>query len=173
MNIKYFTELKSGFDAFELKMEYKNLAVKNHPDKGGSVKTFQAIFAEFEYLSKNIGSEIGSAESATIENFEDFCASVDLELFEVYQKVKQFFGNFTFDVEICGIYMYITNIEEYKTNGQLFKALGFFWNKGKKSWTFKPNWYKCYNRKSWSMNKIRDVHDSAKAGKSRQGQIAA
>jgi hypothetical protein len=176
MDIKYFTELNNEFTAFELKMEYKRLAVENHPDKGGSVKTFQSIFAEYEYLTANIGTplDFGGVDfnSDMIDNFDAFCASIDPEIFAKYLQLKALKAsneNLSFELEICGIYIYITCKKEDK---DYFKSMDMKWHKKHAKWFFKPNWYKSFNRKGWSMSEIRGTHGSVKEGKEKK-KIAA
>ena len=71
----------------ELKNQYKKLAFKNHPDRGGNTETMQQINAEYDALLKSIIA--GSAESdySTEEN-KTFWESKE-EHSEVEKKVKE------------------------------------------------------------------------------------
>lgn len=45
--------LKPGASSEDIKREYKNIAKKVHPDKGGSVEKFKELNEGYEYLKKH------------------------------------------------------------------------------------------------------------------------
>jgi hypothetical protein len=51
MKIKCFKDVKT---LDELRKTYRQLAIANHPDKGGNTADMQEINTEYDYLSKNL-----------------------------------------------------------------------------------------------------------------------
>ena len=45
---------RQNISPIDLKKRYKNLALKNHPDRGGDLKAMQDINVAFEVLSQNL-----------------------------------------------------------------------------------------------------------------------
>lgn len=158
MIIEYFTELQNGFNAFELKQEFKNLAKTYHPDKGGKTSDFQNILKEYQFLSDNIGLNYTHIDSESIENFEDFCASIDPNLLEMYNKLKLIAVPFA--LEICGDWLWVKVEKTYKDYFNKSKGLGFSWAPKKEAFYWKSYQYKRYHKKTYTMAEIRTAHGS-------------
>ena len=139
----------------ELKKAYRALAIKNHPDKGGSVETMQAINAEYDEAVKafkNGGSGFGFTNN-------DFTAA------EMFRGIIDNIINLDIDVEICGSWIWVSG-NTYSCKEAL-KAAGFRWASKKKEWYWKPDGSYSAHRREWDMEKIRETYGSQKIRTSR------
>jgi hypothetical protein len=135
----------------ELKKEYKRLAMLHHPDRGGNLKTMQAINNEYDELFPLLKAQHNKQynKNHTNETIEDYKNIIN-------QLIK--FTDIT--IEICGTWIYITG-NTYNIKNQL-KELGFWWASQKKCWYLKPEGYISFKHKSWSMDAIREAYGSIK-----------
>lgn len=124
--MKYFTNIHT---LDELKAQYRRLAMKHHPDRGGDLETMKAINAEhdalFELLKKQHNAKADADTTGrtrhTTETAEEFRNILDVLL-----KLNGLV------VELCGSWLWIGgNTKEHK---DALKAAGCRWSNTKKLW---------------------------------------
>jgi hypothetical protein len=123
----------------EVKNEYRKLAFKYHPDKGGSTEIMQKINSEYDKLIKEVNNR--SDKKVNINNnLENKFKEIIMELVKLQ--------NIT--IRIVGFYIWVDgNTKQYKDK---LKALGMFWSTNQKQWYYNGLGYKSTvcSRKSWS-----------------------
>lgn len=122
----------------ELKKQYRKLALKHHPDRGGNEKDFIELQREYEKLSNQF--EKGS--SASYLNIIDSLIKYDL------------------DIEIIGTWVWVQG-NTYPVKDELNK-LGFKWAGKKKAWYWMEGEYLKTHKKSFSLEEIRGMHQVQK-----------
>lgn len=119
--MKFFTNCRT---LDELKAEYRRLAMKHHPDRGGDLETMKQINAEhdalFEILKKQHNDTHDEAHQTT-ETAEEFR--------DILNKLLKLDG---LTVELCGSWLWISG-ETYTHKAEL-KAAGCRWSNNKKAW---------------------------------------
>lgn len=146
MKTSFFKDCKT---IEEVKILYKQLALKNHPDRGGDTATMQAINAEYEKVIKN---PFFKFEEQTDEQKADFIKYPD-----IINKIVTFKGII---IELIGDWIWISgNTYPYKTK---LKELGFFFAHKKVMWYYRPAEYKSSNHKPKSIETIRAKYGSEK-----------
>lgn len=158
----YFINIKTLDD---LKAEYRRLAMKHHPDKGGDLETMKAINAEhdslFELLKAqhNAGADEYHQTTETAEMFRDI---IDLLL--------------TLDgleVELCGSWLWIGG--DTKQHKDALKAAGCKWSQNKGLWYWRhPEEGRKWRKTKTTMSDIRTKYGSQvfTAGGERGGYAA-
>lgn len=145
---KYFENVRT---LDELKAEYRRLAMKHHPDRGGDVETMKAINAEhdalFEILKKRHNDSADEYHQTT-ETAEEFR--------EVIAALLKLDG---LTVELCGCWLWISgNTREHK---DALKAAGCRWSKQKMMWYWRhPEDKRSYYRSKSTMSDIRQKYGS-------------
>lgn len=140
----------------EVKRQYRKLAMENHPDLGGDLKTMQEINAEFDILRKRYynvhESQSGSTYTdETQETVDEVTANFEA-IIEALLKMEGV------GVEICGKFIWLDgNTYAHKTE---IKALGFKWASKKKKWFLAPADWRKRDRREWTMGEIRAAHGS-------------
>lgn len=126
--MKYFINVNT---LAELKAQYRRLAMKHHPDRGGDLEIMKAINAEhdelFSILSKaqndRAAADPTGRTASTTETPEEFRQIIDLLL-----KLDGL------EVELCGSWLWIGgNTKEHKDE---LKAAGCRWCSKKKLWSW-------------------------------------
>lgn len=149
-NGRYFTKIET---LEELKKQYRALAMKNHPDRGGDVETMKLInaeydkaFAEVKDTHKNAKGETYTKESTeTPEEFRD-----------IIDRLMRMGG---VEIEIIGCFIWLSgNTKEHKDS---IKAMGFRWHSKKKMWYKSPEGYRRRGKKQYSMDEIRDMYGTS------------
>ncbi len=142
----YFENVKT---IEELKRQYKTLAFKYHPDKGGKVEDMQAINAEYDLLFERVKNTHETANGKTYTKEQG--ADVPDNFREIINAI------ITFDctIELCGSWLWVFNAYSYRKE---LKELGFFWCSSKKAWawTDKPS----DNKHRLTLEEIRRLHGS-------------
>lgn len=128
----------------ELKKTFKKLAMKNHPDLGGSTEVMQEINRQYEEMLRRLANNKNLNE--TSDNFYDWTQD---KFAEVIQKIIHFTG---MTIEVIGEWIWCTNSFQYK---EQLKELGFWFAKSKKAWVFNGENKKLY-RGHYSLNQLRD-----------------
>lgn len=144
----------------DLKCEYRKLAMKNHPDRGGTNEAMKEINDEYSFLFERLkdihkstrpdGPRTYEAKEKTKECPEDFIRIVN-ELF----KLKGL------EIELCGRWLWIGG--DTLSHKNALKALGCKWSKNKMkwSWHFPEDAAMAYKgKKAWNMDKIRTYFGS-------------
>jgi hypothetical protein len=133
----------------ELKATYKKLAMKYHPDLGGSTEQMQALNAEYEKMLKKLAFCHNATESTEYDWSKD-------EFAEIIQKII----TFEIDIEIIGTWIWCFNSYAYK---EQLKDLGFWFSKTKKAWVYsgsaKSRWRSKNSvddlREKWGSEKVK------------------
>ncbi|MDR1567652.1 MAG: molecular chaperone DnaJ [Streptococcaceae bacterium] len=143
----------------ELKKVYKKLALKLHPDCGGSNEAMAALNNEYDELfsrlknvHKNKDGESYTKETAeTSEEFKDIINQLfSLKMVDV-------------EIEIVGTFIWITgNTKLYK---DCLKTLSFRYSPKKYAWYKAPADYKKRSRKNYDMDAIRGMYGSQKVNR--------
>lgn len=119
--MKYFTNIRT---LDELKAAYRRLALKYHPDMGGSTEIMQEINNEHDELFEQLKSRHNAAADAdhqTTETPEEFR--------DIIEQLLKLDG---LTVELCGSWLWIGgNTREHK---DALKAAGCRWSNNKKLW---------------------------------------
>ena len=146
--MKYFTNCRT---LDELKAEYRRLAMKHHPDRGGDLETMKAINAEhdllFEILKAN-HNKTADQYHQTTETAEEFR--------NIIEKLLKLDG---LNIELCGSWLWIGgNTKQHKEE---LKTLGCRWSNNKKLWYWRhaQDSYR-WHKGSSTMNDIRTKYGS-------------
>ena len=144
----------------ELKAQYKKLAFKNHPDRGGDTVIMQEINAEYDFLIKNLISN-ADASDYSAEDKKSFWESKE-EHSEVERKVKEALDKIIhldgLEIEIIGVWIWVSG--ETKQYKEILKEVGFKWNKSLVKWVFIGK--KSNGRGTMSLDQMREKHGSEK-----------
>lgn len=124
----------------ELKKQYKKLALKHHPDRGGNEKDFIALKKEYDRLFEELNKT--EETNNTYKNIID-----QLIIFDI-------------DLEIIGTWVWASG-NTFQIKDRL-KELGFKWAAKKKAWYFYEGEYKRIHKKDFSMDEIRNMHETKK-----------
>lgn len=146
--MKFFATVKT---LDELKAEYRRLAMKHHPDRGGDLETMKAINAEhdrlFEILKKQHNASADEYHQTT-ETAEEF-----REVLNVLLKLDGL------TVELCGSWLWISG--NTKANKEALKAAGCRWSQNKSMWYWRhPEEGRHYRKSNKSMSDIRMKYGS-------------
>lgn len=147
MNRNYF---KTATNLETLKVEYKKLAMANHPDRGGDTATMQAINNEYEELFNYFKDAHNNDETnkykvtETVDKYRDF--------------IDRIIGLDGLTIEICGSWIWLSG--ETKKHKDWLKQAGCRWAKSKLMWYFRAEEYKCRRSSGLSMDDIRNKYGS-------------
>ena len=151
-NIRYF---KNPQTLEELKKQYRELAFKHHPDRGGNSEAMKNVNNEYDELFKvlkdirrNRDGEIYTAKQTTSETPEQF-----RNLFDELMKLDDII------IEIIGCFIWVTgNTKIYKDQ---LKSLNFQWHSKKTAWYLKPEDYKKRSHKDYDLEEIRAMYGTS------------
>lgn len=141
--MKWFNNITT-LDA--LRSEYRKLALKHHPDKGGSTADMQEINNEYDILSKRLinGNPSFSEGRRTWEHFVSA---------EIRNKLMEVIFLEDVSIEIIGSWIWITgNTRAVKAE---LKQAGFKFSPNKLAWYWQYGDYRKKNGKQFSMEEIR------------------
>ena len=117
----------------ELKRVYKKLALKYHPDMGGTDKEMAQINNEYEALFDKLKNTHKNKEG---EYYQKETTETPQEWQEIIHKLLT---------------------KPYKEE---LKALNMKWSNNKKSWYLAPDGYKKRSKKKYNMSDIRNMYGS-------------
>lgn len=144
---RYFKDCKTLDEAKKL---YYQLAMKMHPDKGGSTEEFQELQHQFENFQPGEEKFKGEKEKWNAKEFSHI--------------IEQLINIPDIEIEVCGSWIWISgdtkphkeSIKAIET-GQTYKR-GF--SKHKLMWYFSPKGYRKLSKESLSMEEIRNNYGS-------------
>ena len=165
--MKHFSAVASLDD---LKRQYKKLAFKNHPDRGGNTETMQEINNEYEMLLNRFINEASKDQyQDSSENGRGFWSSRS-EHSEVEKKVKQAIDAIInldgLDIEIIGVWVWVSG--DTKPHKETLKEASFVWNRVQAKWVFIGK--KSNGRGKMTLDQMRDLHGSQKIKKTRMAE---
>ena len=128
----------------ELKAEYRRLARIYHPDMGGDTETMQQINAQYEATFNRLN---GSSAQPKTETAAEFIAVID-----ALMKLR------SITVELCGSWLWISG--DTRAVKEQLKAAGCRWASKKSMWYWHPADWKPANRKTATMEHIRQKYGS-------------
>ncbi|MCI9596670.1 MAG: molecular chaperone DnaJ [Firmicutes bacterium] len=143
-----------GIETLEdLKKQYRTLALKNHPDRGGDLETMKAINAEYDAFFSKVKDTRKNKDGETYQKENPETPS---EFKDIMEKLIKMEG---VEIEIIGCFIWLSgNTKEHK---EAIKALGFKWHRKKAMWYKAPEGYKRRGgKKEYSMDEIRDMYGS-------------
>jgi len=150
--MNYFENLTS---LAEVKLRYRELALKYHPDRGGDLKTMQMINVQYPQAVACI--KIHTTQKDT-PNYCNWQKQKDIapEIMNIINKFQYCKG---LSLEICGLWLWIGG--ETRIYKEYLKENGCLWAPVKKLWYWRAE----ENRKKWpskalSMDEIRLNHGS-------------
>ncbi|MEC0434404.1 DnaJ domain-containing protein [Bacillus subtilis] len=108
---------KSVTDLKELKKQYRKLALKFHPDRGGNEEDFILLKEEYEQIYQRLSKDSSSSDS--------------------YPDVIDSLMKYNVDIEIIGTWVWVSG-QTYQIRDEL-KELGFKWAGKKKAWFWHSN----------------------------------
>lgn len=165
--MKHFSSVTS---LDELKRQYKKLAFKNHPDRGGKTEVMQEINNEYEQLLNRIINEASKDQyQDSSENGRGFWSSRS-EHSEVEKKVKQAIDAIInldgLDIEIIGVWVWVSG--DTKQHKDKLKEAGYVWNRVQCKWVFIGK--KSNGRGRMTLDQMRELHGSQKVKKTRMAE---
>ena len=148
-NTRYFSNPQT---LEELKKQYRELAFKYHPDRGGNNEIMKIVNNEYDELferlkdiHRNKDGETYTAKQETSETSEQF-KDIISELMKMDDIV----------IEIIGCFIWVTgNTKTYKNR---LKDLKFQWHSKKFAWYLKPEDYKKRSHKDYDLDEIREMY---------------
>ena len=160
----------------ELKAEFKKLASKHHPDRGGDTATMQKVNAEYDQAMKIIINGSDECHYKKTNKTEGYSFWEDKEEHtEVEKKVKEaldaIIGLDGLIIEIIGVWIYVRG--ETKQHKEILKTNKFFFRKKDEDcfWVFMGK--KSGGRGTMSLDEMREKYGSEKVAqtKSKKSKI--
>lgn len=152
MNIQFFNDISS---LEELKKQYKKLAFKNHPDRGGNTETMQKINSEYDFLLKKIINNASNDDYSESKTWTSKEAHTEAEqrMKDALDKIINLEG---LEIEIIGTWLWVSG--DTKTHKEALKEAGLKWNGKLEKWLFVGS--KSNGRGTMAMDQIREKHGS-------------
>lgn len=134
----------------ELKKQYRRLALKYHPDKGGDTALMQELNNEYDRLFKQFMTNSGFTEAQQ---------ATETQINEIYKEIISKIINYDgLIIEIVGKWIWVSG-NTYFVRKEL-KEAGFKFAPNKKMWFWRPDEYASSNRSPLEMNEIRKIYGS-------------
>lgn len=123
--MKYFTNCKT---IEEVKKEFRNLAIKLHPDNGGSEEAFKEMMSDYSKAFEACKHTHTAKDGTT---YHKTSTETPEEFAEVINKVVTMPG---VKIEIVGSWIWLSgNTYNYKDE---IKSIGFMWSSKHKMWFY-------------------------------------
>lgn len=136
----------------ELKRQYRTLAMKHHPDCGGSTADMQSINAEYDVLFAKLKDIHTSADGST---YTATTTETPEQFKNIINRLIVLEG---INIEIIDSWLWVTdNTYQHK---EIIKSLMFRWSSSKKAWYFHGDNYHKTSRKTFTLDEIRDLFGS-------------
>ena len=156
--MKYFKDLNS-MEA--VKKQYRKLAMKYHPDRGGNEEVFKQINNEYEQAMEQ--AKINETKKAKTKKEEDFIKSQYMNSKNFREKIDKLIVLEGIEIEITGTWLWLRG-NTYKYKEYLKSEFNAQWSKSKKCWFISPNkdFRKTRGYKGKNMSDIRNIYGSTK-----------
>ena len=156
--MKYFKDLNS-MEA--VKKQYRKLAMKYHPDRGGNEEVFKQINNEYEEAMEQ--AKINETRKAKTKKEEDFIKSQYMNSKNYRTIIDKLIVLEWIEIEITGTWLWLRG-NTYKYKEYLKSEFNAQWSKSKKCWFISPNkdFRKTRGYKGKNMSDIRNIYGSTK-----------
>ena len=146
--MRWFSEITS---TNELRLEYKRLLMKHHPDNGGKVSDMQEINVEYDALFACIKAkrEVDGHSSTHNENEEN----------KAFKEVLNNIISYHMKIEVIGSWIWCFDCYAYKDR---LKEIGFKFGAKKKAWCWHYGDYHRHHKTEISLDDIRAKYGSQK-----------
>lgn len=145
--MKFFNHCKT---LEEVKATYKQLAMENHPDRGGDTATMQAINAEYAYASARILKGANLSQEETEQ---------EIRFSEEYRKVIEQIAHLPLiTIELVGLWIWVTG-NTYELRKEL-KAAGLMFAPKKHAWYYRSEDLKEFRGGRKTLDEIRGKYGS-------------
>lgn len=150
-NSKYFKNINSIED---LKKQYRKLAMQYHPDLNPGIndQIMKDINNEYELLFNYITAHQTDKQR---EQTQKAGHNINDGYREAILAIIHLPG---IEIEICGSWVWVSG--ETKQYKDIFNNNNYHWASKKVMWYFRPEQYKSYNKKPFSMDYIRNKYGS-------------
>ena len=153
-----FKYIKADFKTAieDIKSQYKKLALKLHPDMGGSVEAMARLNVEFDFC-KTHNYNVHKAQNGSVytDQNQDTVDDVTDRFKEIIESLIHMDG---LEVEICGSFLWVGgNTREFKDE---LKSMGFKWASKKRRWFLAPQGWRKKGRRELTMSEIRNSYGS-------------
>ena len=140
----------------DVKSQYKKLALKLHPDMGGSVEEMARLNVEFDFCrTHNFNVHKSQSGSVYTDETQETPDDVTNNFVDIIEKLIHMDG---LEVEICGSFLWVGgNTREHKDE---LKTMGFRWASKKRRWFLAPKGWRKKGRRELSMTEIRESYGS-------------
>jgi len=152
--MKYFNNPKT---LEELKKQYRELALKHHPDMGGNTETMKAINNEYDKLFPKL-KDVHQTKDGTTYTAKQETAETPEYFKDLINELMKMDGII---IEIIGCFVWVTG--NTKPNKDRLKALNFQWHSKKTAWYLKPEDYRKRSRKDYGLDEIRAMYGTSGA----------
>jgi len=134
----------------ELKKQYKQLALKFHPDSpSGDTEAMKEINSLYDKLFEKLKNIRANSKG---EKYEKQTAETPEMFKDIISKIINLEG---IHIEIIGTFIWLTgNTRQYK---DIFKDLGFKWHNGKTAWYLAPEDYRKRGKNIYTLEEIRSM----------------
>lgn len=152
--MKWFQNIETLQD---LRKEYRRLALKHHPDNGGTENAIKAINAEYDILFKKMKNDFEHKDTysnATEKQKQQYDWQKDTQIRDIIMQLSRF-SDIT--VEIIGVWIWVSNCYKYRKE---LKQLGFRWASQKQMWYIHFDDYHKFSSRPASMSYIRSKYGS-------------
>ena len=135
----------------ELKAEYRRLAMRHHPDRGGDTETMQRINAEYEAKFELLKHEHNATHDERHQTNE-----APADFIRIIEALLRLDG---IEVELCGCWLWISG--DTRKHKEALKAAGCRWSANKERWYWRPVYgTSSFHRGNQSLGMIRAKYGS-------------
>lgn len=135
----------------ELKAEYRRLAMRHHPDRGGDTETMQRINAEYEARFETLKHAHNTTHDEHHQTNE-----APADFIRIIEALLRLDG---IEVELCGCWLWIGG--DTRRHKDALKAAGCRWSANKERWYWRPAYgTSSFHRGNQSLGTIRAKYGS-------------
>ena len=134
----------------QLKKEYRQWAMKLHPDMGGTDEDMKILNAEYEAVFARV------KDIHTNKDGEEYHRESNEAPQDFINIINELLKLNNIHIEVIGSFLWVSgNTKPYK---EILKKLGMKWHSKKECWYLAPDGYRRHGKKEYSLNDIRSMY---------------